>query len=157
MSSNRQLKDVSSKWAARYFSLAAEAASWSKDPSSKVGCVYVGRNGQILSTGFNGFPRGIEDSSERLNNRSIKYQYVVHAEKNGIYNACLNGVSLEGSLLFVSGLPICSECAKGIIQVGVSAVWVRKQDIDKSGIWEEQWKITKNMFLESGVEYTIIG
>ena len=57
------------KWYLRYLSLAKEVATWSKDPNTQVGAVVVGSKGQILSQGYNGFPRGIKDSNRRLNDR----------------------------------------------------------------------------------------
>ncbi|MBT7127172.1 MAG: CMP deaminase, partial [Candidatus Thioglobus sp.] len=75
------------KWDKRYLGLAAEVSTWSKDPSTQVGAVTVGSKKEVLSQGFNGFPRGIDDSDERYNNRDTKYKLVVHAEMNAIYNA----------------------------------------------------------------------
>ena len=137
-------------WRNRYLELAKHIASWSKDPSRKIGAVAVGSKGQILAQGYNGFPRGIEDSHERLNNREEKYKFVVHAEMNVIYNASFNGVSLDGASLYVYGLPVCSECAKGIIQVGVKDVHVL---IDKPipDIWQESARRTEEMFKEAKV------
>lgn len=157
MSYESQYEAVSAKWVKRYLDLAEEVSTWSKDPSSKIGSVYIGQNGQVLSTGYNGFPRGIEDSLYRLADRETKYKYVVHAEMNGIYNACQNGVSLAGSKLFVFGLPICSECAKGIIQVGVSEVFIMQKHINKSDFWKDMWETSKEMFIEASVGYRIIG
>lgn len=112
-----------SNWDMRYLGLAREVAGWSKDPSRKIGAVAVGSKGQVLAQGYNGFPRGIDDSEYRLTNREVKYKYVVHAEMNCIYNATYNGVSLDGADMYVWGLPMCSECAKGVIQVGVKRVF----------------------------------
>ena len=130
--------------------LAREVAMWSKDPSTAIGAIAVSQDRRILSTGYNGFPAGIEDSEDRLNDRDEKYKYVIHAEKNCIYNACLNGVSLKDAKLYVWGLPVCSECAKGVIQVGISEVFCG-HDIDDRPIWKESFEITKSMFRESGV------
>ena len=139
-----------STWSIKYMKLAKEVASWSKDPSAKIGCVAVGKKGQILSQGYNGFPRGIHDSEERLNNREEKYKYVVHAEQNCIYNATLNGVSLDGADLYVFGLPVCSECAKGVIQVGIKRVFMcYPPDIPEK--WEESKKVTFDMFGEARI------
>ena len=115
---------ATNKWDERYMAMAKEVAQWSKDPNTKVGAVAVGEKGQILSQGYNGFPRGIKDSPQRLNDRQTKYEFVVHAEMNVIYNATYSGVSLDGAKLYVYGLPVCSECAKGIIQVGIKEVYV---------------------------------
>ena len=93
----------STMWSDKYIKLAKEISTWSKDPSTKIGAVVVGADGQILSQGFNGFPRGIKDSEERLNNRERKYELVVHGEMNAIYNASLNGVSLKDSTIYVYG------------------------------------------------------
>jgi dCMP deaminase len=145
------------EWDYRYLELAKNISRWSKDPSTKVGAVTVGKQGQILSQGFNGFPRNIDDSDERLNDRPTKLKYVVHAEMNCIYNACLNGVSLKDSDLYVYGLPVCSDCAKGVIQVGVKRVFMcyPTNVVDK---WQASFEDTKMMFDEAGIRYnTYVG
>jgi dCMP deaminase len=140
-------------WVRRYTSLAKEIASWSKDPRTKVGAVVVGKEGQILSQGYNGFPRGINDSEDRLNDRETKLKYVVHAEMNCIYNASLSGMSLKDSDLFVHGLPVCSECAKGVIQVGVKRVFMcYPGEIDDK--WRDSFRTTQEMFFEAGIEFS---
>jgi dCMP deaminase len=145
-------KNISDKWISRYLKLAKDISAWSLDPSRKIGAVAVGSKGQILSQGYNGFPRGIKDTEERLNDREQKYKYVVHAEMNVIYNATFNGVSLDGAHLFVYGLPVCSECAKGIIQVGVKKVYIcTDQEIPET--WSNSWSKTSQMFDEAGIEY----
>ena len=141
-------------WGDKYIHLAKEISTWSKDPSTQVGAVVIGEHGQLLSQGYNGFPRGIKDSEERLNNRERKYELVVHAEMNAIYNASLNGVSLKGSTLYVYGLPICNECAKGIIQVGIQKVVAMRPE--KYNIaWEESINNARNLFSEADVMYLI--
>jgi dCMP deaminase len=141
------------KWDQRYLALAKEVSTWSKDPSTQVGAVTVGSKKEVLSQGFNGFPRGIKDSDERYNNRETKYKLVVHAEMNAIYNATYSGTSLDGATLYVYGLPICSECAKGIIQVGIKKVVVEKsKELDN---WNESVQLSKKMFDEAGVELII--
>jgi len=144
----------STNWDTRYLKLAYETAQWSKDPSTKVGAVVVGSKGQVLSQGFNGFPRGIADLDTRLNNRETKYKYIVHAEMNAIYNATYNGVSLDGATLYVYGLPVCSECAKGIIQVGIKRVVMMNQPID--GKWLDSWIMSDSFFGEAGVRRDFI-
>jgi dCMP deaminase len=107
------------KWDKRFIHMAKEVASWSKDPSQQVGCIAV-KDRRIIATGYNGFPIGIEDKN--LEDREHKYTYTVHAEKNMIYNACRHGVSLVDSEVYVCGLPVCGECWKGLVQVGVKRV-----------------------------------
>jgi len=145
---------LSNKWDKRFLELAAHIANWSKDPSKKIGAVAVGAQGQILAQGYNGFPRGIEDSLDRYDNREEKYKLVVHAEMNVIYNASYNGVSLNDSTLYVHGLPACSECAKGIIQVGIKRVIMNRNETPPR--WKESWKNTEKMFVEARVAYEFI-
>jgi dCMP deaminase len=140
------------KWNDRYMAMAKEVASWSKDPNTQVGAVAVGSKGQILSQGFNGFPRGIFDLEERLQDRETKYKYVVHAEMNVIYNATYSGVSLDGAKLYVYGLPVCNECCKGIIQVGIKEVYVAQECIDLRPHWYESWEQSLDMFNEAKIK-----
>jgi dCMP deaminase len=144
------------KWANRYMSMAKEVSSWSKDPNTKIGAIAVGSKGQILSQGFNGFPRGIFDFEERLNDRETKYKYVVHAEMNVIYNATYSGISLDGAKLFVYGLPVCSECCKGVIQVGISEVYISEECLNLRPHWHESWLQSAEMFSEANVKVYVI-
>jgi len=143
------------KWRNNYLQLAKHISTWSKDPSRKIGAVAVGSKGQILAQGFNGFPRGIADNQDRLSDRETKYKYVVHAEMNAIFNACLNGTSLADSTMFVYGLPVCSECAKGIIQVGIRHVVFLVDDVIPP-IWVESWERTRSLFEEASVTYDYV-
>jgi dCMP deaminase len=140
------------KWTRRYLDIAGEVSKWSKDPSVKVGAVAVGTKGQILSQGYNGFPRGVKDTNNRYEDREQKYKYVVHGEMNAIYNACHTGASLNGATLYVTGLPVCSECAKGIIQVGIEKV-IMEYPSDIPDRWRTSMQTTAEMFKESGVTF----
>ncbi len=142
---------MSAKWDKRYLGLAEEIASWSKDPSTQIGAVAIGTKGQVLSQGYNGFPRGIDDTYQRLNIRDVKYQYVVHAEMNCIYNATYNGVSLQGATIYIHGLPVCHECAKGLIQAGIKRVVYQADEIPEK--WEESNQLTIELFSEANVDY----
>ena len=146
------MNEISNSWKLKYLNLAKQISAWSKDPSTKVGCVAIGNHGQVLSQGYNGFPRGILDSEDKLNNKNIKYEYMVHAEMNCIYHASINGVSLLNSHFFVYGLTICHECAKGIIQVGVNKVYMKKYKSIPDQ-WKKSYALTKKLFNEAGVEF----
>lgn len=137
-------------WEGRYLGIAKNVASWSKDPSRKIGAVIVGDKGQIISQGFNGFPRGIKDTEQRYNDREIKYKFVVHAEANAIYNAIHNGATTSGATIYVHGLPVCHECAKAIIQVGIRRV-VMDTHPDLT-TWQESGNLSLEMFAEAGIE-----
>lgn len=106
------------KWNRRFFEMAQLVAGWSKDPSTKVGAVIIDHQRRILSTGYNGFPRGVEDNKDRYLDKPKKYKLIVHAEANAVLNARL---PLDGSTLYSTKHP-CSDCAKLIIQSGVRHV-----------------------------------
>ncbi len=144
------MKSVSDKWDLRYLRVAKEVSTWSKDPSTQVGAVTVKPHyGQILTQGYNGFPRALQDLPERLEERITKYKYTIHAEMNCIYNASLLGLSLLNAHMYIWGLPLCSECAKGIIQAGISKVIVcYPEKIHEP--WISSWEMSKNMLYEAG-------
>ena len=150
---NVRIKHDEDKWDKRFLNLAKEIATWSKDPSTQVGAIAV-KDRKVLAQGYNGFPRNMKDLEDRYNNREEKYTYIVHAEKNVIYNATYNGVSLKDSTMYVYGLPVCSECAKGIIQTGVKRVVMLEMIVPEK--WRESFKNTKLMFDEAGVKYDSI-
>ena len=145
---------LSNKWDKRYLRLAKEVATWSKDPSSQIGAVAVSDNKQVLATGYNGFPRGVNDLPGRYDDRELKYKYVVHAEQNVIYNATYNGVSLNGATLYVHGLPVCGSCALGIVQVGIKRIVMPKMDYPER--WVDSFKFSASLFNEAKVKYEFI-
>ena len=108
-------------WDEYFMGIAMLAARRSKDPSTQVGACIVSPDNIIISTGYNGMPKGCSDDEfpwDRTG-EDTKYPYVVHAELNAILNA--NGRDLRGSRIYVSLFP-CNECAKAIIQSGVKEV-----------------------------------
>ncbi len=126
--------------------LADVVGSWSKDRSTKVGCVIVGRAHEVLSLGYNGFCRGIDDDNDERHERPTKYKWTEHAERNAIYNAARIGTSLVGSTLYCPWLP-CVDCARGIIQAGVTTA-VFKKTVPG---WEEEAILAQAMLAEAGV------
>lgn len=113
-------------WNRRFLELASFISNWSKDPSTKVGAVIVDCNRRIISTGYNGFPIGVSDDQERLENRDFKYKAILHAEENAIMFAKKD---LSRCSLYVSSLPPCSHCASLIIQSGIKNVYTWEQEI----------------------------
>ena len=114
-------------WHQHFMSLAYLIAWKSKDPSTKVGAVIVTREHSILSTGYNGLPRGCRDDLPERNERPIKYAWYEHAERNAIYNsAMVGGSSLLGTTMYTPGLP-CVDCMRGIIQSGIALVITHKE------------------------------
>ena len=108
-------------WDEYFMGVALLAAKRSKDPNTQVGACIVNKNKRIPSTGYNGFPYGCSDDtfSWDRDGADTKYKYVVHAELNAILNA--GGRDLTGSRLYVDLFP-CNECAKAIIQSGISEI-----------------------------------
>lgn len=136
------------KWDRRFIELAKHIASWSKDPSTQVGCIIVGKNREIRSTGYNGFPRDIADD-ERLHDRSQKYPIIVHAEENAIAHAARIGVRLKDCTAYTWPLPPCSKCARLLIQSGISeVVWIEQSVPER---WQEDVDRAKSLFKEAGV------
>jgi dCMP deaminase len=145
---------IDSKWDHRFMRLAHEISTWSKDPSSKIGAVIVNDERRILATGYNGFPRGIADTDERLNDREQKYPRIVHGEMNALMNALYSGVSVKDSTLYVYGLPVCSECTKSVIQAGIKRVVITYPQLSPEK-WQNQWNgMSKPMYDEANVSVT---
>lgn len=143
----------SEKWNIRFMDLAKTIAKWSKDESTKVGCVVVGPNKEIRSMGYNGFPRGVDDTIPERNERPKKYLFTEHAERNAIDNAVLTGTSFKDCVLYVT-FPPCQDCARGIIQTGIREViylGLPKDDPEKTARWRESCKTSFMMFDESHI------
>ncbi len=140
---------MASKWDLRFIDLARHISEWSKDPSTKVGCVIVGEDREIRSTGFNGFHRGIDDTSERLEDRNQKYPMICHAEENAIMHAARIGVSLKGTMAYVTWPP-CSRCTRSLIQAGVSEV-VYPSNVQIPDRWQSDFDIASEMMSEAGI------
>lgn len=135
-------------WNEYFLGIAQYVSSKSKDPSTKVGAVIVDATHKVLSIGYNGFPRGIADTPERLNDRATKYRYIVHADANAILNAC---GPVVGATIYVWPFPPCSECAKLIIQSGIARVICPKASPELEERWKDSLSLSREMFKEAGV------
>ena len=142
------------KWDRRFIGLAHHIAQWSKDPSPQVGCVVVGPDREIRSTGFNGFPRGIEDSAERLAQRELKYPLICHAEENAIMHAARIGVSLKDCTAFVTWPP-CTRCARSLIQAGVREV-AYPDGLQIPERWQHDFELSHSMFVEARIKVNTV-
>lgn len=112
------------KWHTHFLDIALACARMSKDPNTQVGAVIIGPDREIRSTGFNGLPRGIADTPERLMYRDTKLRLIVHAEMNAVLNAARHGVALKGCILYLActdasgkvwGGPPCTRCTVELI------------------------------------------
>lgn len=135
----------------KFVGIAREVAALSKDPSTKVGAVVVDDDGNVLTVGYNGFPRGVIDDRERYADRDTKLKFIAHAESNAIAQAARNGVRLMGSTLVLTSLYPCSNCAKAIIQAGIKAVYAPHMSGDHNPDWIRERVISETMFREAGV------
>lgn len=140
---------MNKKWNNRFLKLAKHISTWSKDPSTKVGCVVVGPDKEIRSTGFNGFPRGIEDNN-RLLDREQKYPIICHAEENAIMHAARIGVPLKDCIMYITHPPCC-RCARSIIQAGINKV-VYYKDLSTLDNWLKDIHISLNLLKEANVK-----
>ena len=136
-------------WDKRFLKLAKHISKWSKDPSTQVGCVVVGPDREIRSTGFNGLPRGIEDNDERLNDREIKYPLICHAEENAIMHAARIGISLKDCIAYVTWPP-CTRCARSLIQAGISTI-IYPKNTEIPERWMTDFNLSLNMLKEANI------
>jgi dCMP deaminase len=144
---------MNAKWDGRFIELAESIATWSKDPSRGVGAVIVSPMRQVLATGYNGLPRGVEDHPDRLE-RPMKYDLIVHAEMNAIIQCARNGVSPVGATLYSSFSP-CIHCTLSIVQAGIQRVVTRSVALGDDH-WNESIELSISMFAEVGIEYTVL-
>lgn len=139
--------------ALKYFQLTKYFADlFSKDPRTKVGALFIDPvSFEIRSEGYNGMPRKVDETVAARWERPQKYLYVEHAERNGMYNAIRKGVSLDGSVALVTLFP-CADCARGLIQVGVSAIVCPKPPLDMIDRWGAHFEVAQEMLREASVE-----
>lgn len=127
----------------------------SKDPSTKVGAVLT-LNNSIFSTGFNGFPMGVDETDQSRWERPIKYDYVCHAERNAIALAARKGSATQGATLYLVGMGSptmpCTECAKMIIHSGIVRV-VGRAIKPIPDTWLKDFEFAGNLLAEAGVEF----
>ena len=128
---------------------------WSKDPVSHVCALVVDPEDlQILSTGYNGIPRGVKETSDRWSRENNeKLFWVEHAERNAIFNASLNGTKLKGATLICNKFP-CADCARAIIQCGISHVASPAPTTNPR--WKKSWDVSQQMFKEANVRVSVL-
>ena len=152
---------MSARWDNHFLGLALYHSRLSKDPSTRVGSVIVGPDREILSAGFNVFPRGIADTEQRLADRETKLKLVVHAEMNALLAAARTGMRLKGCSLYLAatddsgmvwGGPPCTRCVVEIIQVGISEIVSYPLKAVPSR-WHDDLKLARALVNEAGILY----
>jgi len=153
--------DKRARWDRHFLQLALDHARMSKDPSTKVGAVIVGPDGELVSAGFNGFPRGVADTAQRLEDREEKLSLIVHAELNAALAAARMGSRLRGCTMYVAatdahgqlwGGPPCLRCTVEVIQAGVTEIvsWPMKTAPSR---WHDSLAKAAEILEEAGIVY----
>src|ERR1700676_3831124 len=149
-----QLFDMRSipTWDQYYLDICKTVAARSKDPNTQIGCVVVGPNHEIRSTGYNSFPRGIRDDVPERLVRPTKYLWIEHAERNAICNAARMGPATEGCTIYVE-IMRCMYCARAIVQAGIVQVVVSAERMKEysSDHYNQQFGMTEVLFSEARV------
>ena len=138
-------------WDEYFINIAEQVKLKSKDEKTQIGVVIVGKDNEIVSTGYNSFPRGINDNLSERQERPEKYFWFEHAERNAIYNAARIGVSTMGTTMYMTCDLSCADCARAIINSGVSKVVFKRSTKDWPIIWRESAQRSLQMFEEAGV------
>ena len=140
------------RWTEYFRELAHTVKKKSKDKNTQIGAVIVGTDKEIVSTGYNSFPRGINDGVSERQERPEKYHWFEHGERNAIYNAARIGVSTKGTTMYLScGVP-CSDCARGIINAGIIRIFCERAGGANGIKWVESAERSWDMFEEAGVK-----
>ncbi len=139
-------------WNQYFFNIAEEVKEKSKDKNTQIGAVIVGKDKEIVSTGYNSFPRGIDDEKDSRQEKPEKYFWFEHAERNAIYNAARIGVSTKGCTIYLTCDIPCADCARGIINAGIIKIYAKKGAGAKSKKWDESSRRSMQMFKEAGVK-----
>jgi dCMP deaminase len=143
---------MNKSWKKWHLGLANYVAGKSKDRSTKVGAVIVDDDNTVIATGFNSFPRGVNDDIDERHERPAKYKWTEHAERNAIYNAARQ--VLKGTTLVLQYPPCpCHDCTRGVIQSGIKKIIVPKTAAFPGvGDWDESLAIAREMLEEAGIE-----
>jgi dCMP deaminase len=136
------------RWNKRFLKLAKEVSSWSKDPSTKVGAVIVRPDKTVAAIGYNGFPRGMSDNDDFLNNRDEKYARMIHAEINAI-NSCRDqdmiGYTMYGTFM------CCDRCFVQLANKGIKEFVSPTPTPDELVRWGKYFINTKRFAEEMGI------
>lgn len=133
------------KWDKRFLGIAEHISKFSVDPSTQVGAVIADKNNRIISIGYNGFARGIEDSAERLNDRDTKLKLMIHAEMNCVLFA---NRSLKDCTIYTFPMQPCAQCSSVLIQSGIKKC---VSVINNNERWQESFKLSRQILKEAGV------
>ena len=140
-------RDVGHK---NFMAIADHIKSWSKDRSRKVSALIVDNDNIIRQTGYNGFPRLVNDNEESRHKAPLKYKWTEHAERNAIFNAARLGTSVANCRMYIPWYP-CMDCARAIWQSGIKKIVAREPNWDDRK-WGQDFKMVREFFDEVGFE-----
>jgi dCMP deaminase len=143
---------INLNWKDYYRNIAHAVKIKSKDNNTKIGAVIVGKTNEIISTGYNSFPKGIDDNVKERQERPEKYYWFSHAEQNAIINAARVGVSTDNSIMYMTCAIPCTECAKAIINAGIVEIFCERPDPEMEVRWGNHTERSIVMFKEAGVK-----
>lgn len=145
-------------WDEYFIGMCLHVSKKSKDRSTKLGAVIVGDHNEVLSTGYNGFPRGINDEEESYHERPTKYLVTEHAERNAIFNAARHGIRLDGTRMYLPFNPIpCCRCTRAVIQSGIKEIiGTQIYFTGKGKFWDDELKLAEQLLDQAGIERRII-
>lgn len=141
-------------WDQRFLDLAKHVSLWSKDPTGKIGAVISDNLHRVVGLGINGFPRGIADTPERLNERKVKYALTIHAEVNALLNS---NKSVVGCSVYTHPFSPCERCAVELIQSGVQRVISPPLPEEFRERWYQRLSVARELLLEANVEVVTLG
>ena len=153
------LEESPSRWDMRHYMLALHVSTWSKDPTTQVGAVIVGKRRRDIAIGYNGFPPGIEDLPERYMDRPTKYLFTQHAERNVLDNARFD---CADATLVTTMFP-CAECTKSLISKGIRRLVTCPvpAPLEERGrhvpTWRDSVPASIQMLKEAGVTVLYVG
>ena len=140
------------EWDEYFMGIAQAVKVKSKDKHTQIGAVIVGTDNEIISTGYNSLPRGIDDYRPERYDRPEKYNWMEHAERNAIYNAARIGVSTKGARMYMTCGMSCIDCARAIIQAGIRWVYLIPGEGAKGGHYDdEQFTVSETLLKEAGI------
>jgi dCMP deaminase len=142
-------------WDQYFMTMAYLVSMKSKDPSTRMGAVIVSEDNAVISTGYNGLPRGLDDHLHRYSDKEYKYLSIIHAEESAILHCARFGVSAKGSRIYSPWMP-CSRCAKAIIQSGITEVIYDENfpgnfEANQTSEWKRSLLISSEILAEAKV------
>lgn len=139
-----------SEWDLHFLAMAELVSRRSKDPSTRCGAVIVDAHRRVVSTGYNGFPRGVPDDAALLNQREHKLRLTLHAEHNAILFAQR---PLDGCTIYVHPMPPCAHCAAQIAQTGIVRVVSRPPTREQEQRWGIDFDLARWVFERAGIQF----